>query len=162
VAVYGYGAYVDLNYLSLHSALKNAANPIPMPQLAVAPQFAGPPRLRSGLNLWGQGGPLFEPYRVYDTWSYHYENNGLNEDGDEIENNVWQLDDNDGNGTPQIDEGTNGFDDDGLNGVDDPGERETSPPYDIPLRGLQVRLRAYERDSRQVREVSVKQHFVPE
>jgi hypothetical protein len=99
---------------------------------------------------------------VYDTWSFHYENNGLDEDG-----------------LHGIDQATNGFDDLGeyvLNplanppttvtelryGVDDAGERETSPPYDVPLRGMQVRLRAYERDSRQVREVGVKQHFVPE
>ena len=47
-------------------------------------------------------------------------------------------------------------------GPDDVGERETVPPYDKPLRGLQVVLRLYERDSRQVRQVSVNQSFVPE
>ena len=41
-------------------------------------------------------------------------------------------------------------------------ERETRPPYDSALRGLQVTLRAYERDSRQIREVSVRESFVPE
>jgi hypothetical protein len=81
------------------------------------------------------------------------------------------LDDNNGVGTPQIDEGTNGLDDpgnysDGFGktrlGPDDVGERETVPPYDKPLRGVQVILRLYERDSRQVRQVSVNQSFVPE
>ena len=77
-----------------------------------------------------------------------------------------------------VDEGTNGLDDVGsyadgfvastaipINprlGPDDVGERETVPPYDKPLRGLQVLLRLYERDSRQVRQVSVNQHLVPE
>jgi len=47
-------------------------------------------------------------------------------------------------------------------GPDDVGERETVPPYDKPLRGIQAVLRLYERDSRQVRQVSVNQSFVPE
>lgn len=168
VAVYGYGAYVDLGYLGLHSAWKKSATALGMPALSVTPQFAVAPRTRSKLNLLGQVQPYYEPYRVYDTWSFHYENNGINEDGDLANANL-----------PLIDEGTNGFDDAGdyivdpsanpptfvtdtRHGVDDPGERETAPPYDVPLRGMQVRLRAYERDSRQVREVGVKQHFVPE
>ncbi|MEX2171446.1 MAG: type II secretion system protein [Pirellulales bacterium] len=163
VAVYGYGAYVDLGYLGLHNAWKSPPSAVNMPALSVAPQFSIAPRTRSKLNLLGQLPPYYyEPYRVYDTWSFHYENNGLDEDGDGL-----------------IDEATNGFDNPGeyildpsanppttvidtRHGVDDPGERETAPPYDVPLRGMQVRLRAYERDSRQVREVGVKQHFVPE
>ena len=60
------------------------------------------------------------------------------------------------------DEGTDGIDNDGQFGVDDMGERETSPPYPDPLRGVQVRLRVFERDSRQVRETSVIQNFVPQ
>ena len=161
--VFGYGAYVDLGYLGLHNAWKSPPSAVNMPALSVAPQFSIAPRTRSKLNLLGQLPPYYyEPYRVYDTWSFHYENNGLDEDGDGL-----------------IDEATNGFDNpgeyavipatnplttviDARHGVDDPGERETSPPYDVPLRGMQVRLRAYERDSRQVREVGVKQHFVPE
>ena len=47
-------------------------------------------------------------------------------------------------------------------GVDDVGERETVPPYDKPLRGVQVLIRAYERDSRAIRQVRVNQHFMPE
>ena len=37
------------------------------------------------------------------------------------------------NGDGTADEGTDGFDNDGTNGVDDVGERETSPPYPVPL-----------------------------
>ena len=47
-------------------------------------------------------------------------------------------------------------------GVDDAGERETVPPYDKPLRGVQIIIRAYERDSRAIRQVRVTQHFMPE
>ena len=68
--------------------------------------------------------------------------------------------DDDGNGV--IDQGTNGFDDDGTNGVDDVGERETSPPYPVPLRGIRVSIRAIEPGSRQVRQVSVMSDFLPE
>jgi hypothetical protein len=81
-----------------------------------------------------------------------------------------QRDDGDGVGVPSIDEGVNGFDDFGHYsdgtfvrlGPDDVGERETAPPYDKPLRGMQVMVRVYERDSRAIRQVRVNQHFMPE
>ncbi|HEX2477537.1 MAG TPA: hypothetical protein VHK01_22465, partial [Lacipirellulaceae bacterium] len=47
-------------------------------------------------------------------------------------------------------------------GVDDVGERETAPPYDRPLRGVQVLMRVYEPDSRAIRQVRVNQHFMAE
>jgi prepilin-type N-terminal cleavage/methylation domain-containing protein len=104
---------------------------------------------------------------VYDTWSFHYENNGLDEESIAEQNlaglvprptfDAWRKT---YNGQPVIDQGTNGLDDDFVNGVDDAGERETSPPYDTPLRGIQVKLRVYERDARQVRETSVTNSFV--
>lgn len=88
---------------------------------------------------------------VYDTWSLHYESDGIDQDGD-----------------GRIDQGENDLDDDVpagsgqfFNGPDDALERETSPPYDAPLRGLQVRLRVYERDARQIRETSVTRSLVP-
>lgn len=98
-------------------------------------------------------------YSVYDTWSWSYENNGLDEDADDV-----------------VDESTNGFEDQEVyyapgatnattvvrNGPDDPGERETRPPYDTALRGLQVKLRVYEPDSLQVLETTVRESFVPE
>ena len=88
----------------------------------------------------------------------------------------------DGNitGNVGVDEGTDGFhnivdvlnnasglwgmdnNDDGTPAVDDMGERETMPPYSAPLRGIQVRIRVYEPDSRSVREVTLRQNFVPE
>ncbi len=82
--------------------------------------------------------------RVYDTWTTSYESDG--------------LDQNNG-GSGAVDEGTNGFDDDGANGVDDAGEREVPPPYPYPARGIQVKIRVFEPDSRQVREVTIEQSF---
>jgi len=88
--------------------------------------------------------PLF---RTYCTWSPHYEADGLDQD--------------DGSSGP-IDEGTNGIDDDGINGVDDEGERETFPPYIYPARGLKVTFRIIEKKSKQVRQATVVQNFLPQ
>jgi hypothetical protein len=109
-------------------------------------------------------------YAVYDTWSFHYENNGVNEDQLRFDGSNWQPVDN------VVDDGTNGLDDVGSYtegyvadpltnprlGPDDVGERETAPPYDKPLRGIQVLMRVYEQDSRAIRQVRVNQHFMPE
>ena len=83
-------------------------------------------------------------YATYDTFSSHYEANGLDEDGD-------------GN----IDEGTNGRDDNTNGVIDEPQEAETSPPYPYPLRGIEIRIRCYEPSSRQVRQVTIHHTFVP-
>jgi prepilin-type N-terminal cleavage/methylation domain-containing protein len=161
----GQGAYVDMGYGFLRSY------PVPQSNSAtVLPWFF---RARALSDVYGN--QLAPGFSVFDTWSFHYENDGLNEDHDEIEAGTWQLDNNNGTGTPQIDEGTNGLDDVGSYadgylpsvtnprlGPDDVGERETAPPYDKPLRGVQVLMRLYERDSRQIRQVSVNQSFVPE
>ena len=42
------------------------------------------------------------------------------------------------------------------------GERETLAPYPFPLRGVQVILRVYEPDTRQVRQVTIVQDFLPD
>lgn len=90
-------------------------------------------------------------YSVYDTWSWHYENNGMDEDLDGL-----------------TDEAVNGFDEVDITagiqqyGADDPSERETRPPYDTALRGVQAKIRVYERDSRQIRETTIRESFVPE
>ncbi|MBI85915.1 MAG: hypothetical protein CMJ81_22185 [Planctomycetaceae bacterium] len=96
--------------------------------------FAGLPHLKSKI--------LNEP--TYCTWSFHYEQDQQDQNQDGF-----------------IDEGTNGVDDDGFLGVDDPGERETSPPYPVDLRGLQISVRVYEPRSRTVRQSSVVASFTP-
>ncbi len=128
--IIGYGAYVDLNYTrNIAPALSAFAGP------GVSMPVAGGRALNAGLG-W-----------TYDTWSTHYENDGIDEDGDGL-----------------FDEGTNAFDDDtspspGYGIVDDAGEQETSPPYPIQIRGIQVKIRVFEPDSRQIREVTVVEKF---
>lgn len=170
----GQGAYVDLGY---GFSLLNPVFYSPDFSSSALPWFFTPRALVDVFN-----NQLAPGYAVYDTWSFHYENDGVDEDGDEVngKTGAWQLLDNDPpnkeDDRPQVDEGTNGLDDYGHYynaatgkvdtdirlGVDDVGERETTPPYDKPLRGIQVVLRAYERDSRAIRQVRVNQHFMAE
>jgi hypothetical protein len=50
--------------------------------------------------------------------------------------------------------------DDNANGlVDDVTERDTLPPYNVPLRGIKVTIRVYEPSSQTVREAVVIQNF---
>jgi hypothetical protein len=91
---------------------------------------------------------------VYDTWSTHYESVGTFA------------------GDPNAGRALNGLDDQGDNPagtgsppngiVDDAQELLTSPPYPYPLRGIQVKIRIFEPDSRQIREVTVVQDFLPQ
>ena len=153
----GSGAFVDLGYAQLHAyVLQQQSGSASLPNVSTA--FSGLANSKSML----QDARLT---RVYDTWNFGYENDGVNQD----ESND--------NGVTMVDEGTDGFDSyswydlnsDGtadqwvkLLGPDDQAERETSPPYPTPLRAVQITLRVYEPDSGQIREVTVRQHFVPE
>jgi hypothetical protein len=134
-SVAGYGAYVDLGYTP--SGALSAINPPLFRAVTMTPRSVG-------------GGP-FPNYTFYDTWSWHYENDGIN-----------QYDSPSLVSPPVTDEGTNGLDDDGANGVDDIGERETMPPYPSPLRGIRVTIRVYEPSSQQVRQVTVVQDYLPD
>ncbi|QEG32808.1 PilW family protein [Bythopirellula goksoeyrii] len=94
---------------------------------------------------------------VYDSWTDYYETDQINQENSPyyVSTNLtiqpswapWQID--------NLDQGTNGLDDDGVNGPDDPMERETSPPYPTPLKGVQVKLRIYEPNTRAIREANV-------
>jgi prepilin-type N-terminal cleavage/methylation domain-containing protein len=81
---------------------------------------------------------------TYCTWSEHYEANGKDDDDDTL-----------------ADEGTNGSDDsapaDGV--IDDTLELETAPPYSIPLRAIEVRIRCIEPKSKQIRQITVRHSF---
>jgi len=126
------GAYIDLG--------TGTTNPL---LAGLTGHFSGPCNGRSGLNT---ASPTL---RIYDTWSTHYESNGLNENGNLV------------GGSPLIDEGTNGQDDNSDGVPDDPAERETSPPYPVALRGMEIAIRCYDPQSRQVRQVTVRHTFVP-
>ena len=89
---------------------------------------------RSGLAATGGAGTPTSA-RVYDTWSEFY-NQALY--------------------TP-----VDGFDG-GTGAVDGPNEPRLPPPYPAPLRGIQIKIRTFEPDSRQVREMTVVQDFLPQ
>lgn len=128
----GFGAYVDLGYG--HSLT---------PPFSVPSQFDGQPTPRSGLRP-----PTTPPppppstHYVYDTWSLHYEADGVDQDL--------------ANGP---DAATNGLDDNGNGIVDDIDEYDTLPPYPLPLRGVKITIRVYEPSSKQVREAVVIQEL---
>ena len=182
--IYRYGAYVDLNYM----CLLGPPNPIPAGETidtvdpnyvplpdAPVPQFHGagnynsqlrgtnpypkdfsspaaiasdwPPALNSGNataeKIW--------PAAVYDTGSIHYENDGDDQDG-----------------VLGIDQATNGLDDSNPpaipaeGGPDDVTELEVPPPYPSALRSIQIKIRTFEPDSRQIREVTLVHEFLAE
>jgi len=130
----GTGAYVDLGYdpaiISQFASVNNHQKPY------------GGTDFRLGRDAAN---------RIYDTWSLHYENDGIDQDG-----------------LLGPDNGTNGLDDSSpLNGLIDEtnlvnptlSEWDTQPPYAIPLRGVEITLRVYEPSSQQVREVVIVQNF---
>jgi prepilin-type N-terminal cleavage/methylation domain-containing protein len=148
----GYGAYCDLGWGYDPSAASMAYLSTSAPTMAPTPVFCDiRPAGYHPRSSPRRNNPGLYP-SVYDTWSYHYENDGINQDAAwQTSAAAWQSN--------IIDQGSNGLDDDNANGVDDRGERETSPPYDVPLRGVKVILRVYEPDARQIRETSVTHSF---
>jgi hypothetical protein len=133
------GAFVDLNW-SGH--LWDPTNPNSLkwaPNVVLSP-FCSTGHPASKLNTNGAVNPVGSA--TYDTWSYHYEHDGVNEA-------------NPASPSTNPDPATDGF-------QDDVGKYETSPPYPVPLRGIKVIIRCYEPDSRQFHEVSVVESFVPE
>jgi hypothetical protein len=140
-AVVGRGAYVDLGALA-GDPISYAASAIGLngddddgdmvaddpDELANNPHFLGAMTAMSYLYV---GAVPVNGNFVYDPWTIGYERDGFNQDRDVA-----------------VDEGHDGLDNDALD------ERETSPPYPHPLKSLQVRIRVYEGDTRQVRQVS--------
>jgi hypothetical protein len=153
-AAAGYGAYVDLGWDNNGDYVAPFNTTVPQPLFQQERAVGWHPSLPNVLR---------RTPATYDTWSWHYENDGIDQE--------LLLEDTFSQETPPpvfepwrknvIDQGTNGLDDDGINGVDDVGERESAPPYNVPLRGVKVILRVYESDARQVREASVTGSFVP-
>jgi hypothetical protein len=47
----------------------------------------------------------------------------------------------------------------GRAGVNAAGDCMTSPPYPVPLKGVEVRIRCYDPTSKQVRQVTVRHTF---
>jgi hypothetical protein len=135
------GGFVDLNYnisgLSLTSTFSGPG--VSKPIAGGAPSLVGSSTMPSAYNfswmVFGLSDPGYLQPATYDTWSTHYEHDGLDQDGDGVADQSTLP----GNNTP-----------------------ETSPPYPVPLRGIKITLRCYEPDSRQMHEISVVESFVPE
>jgi hypothetical protein len=128
-ALWERGAFVDLNW-------GQQTNPLPFTSqlLMDGNDFRGlGVAIRNGVstNLLQRA--------TYDTWSTHYEGNGLDDDG------RYGVD----QGINQMDDNNNGF-------VDEPEEGETRPPYPTRLWAIEVRMRCYEPASRQIRQVTVR------
>jgi len=135
------GAYVDLNYSYQPNLPESNTNPIDS-----LSEFSGRPLIKSGLLF----GPNSGIRGVYDTWPQRYERDGIAQrNGKRVPNGPNVV----------IDQGTDGFDNDGVNGVDDSGEAETSPPYPADLRGIEVTVRVFEFNTRQVRQSSMVADF---
>jgi len=144
------------------------------------PHFLGGMEFRSYLSL-SNGFPIAGNF-VYDPWTINYENDDRNQDAvldalitngapppyyavdegfDDLDNNYdFQENPRPMRGPDEaISYGSNEIDDDGDGNIDELDEdllteRETFPPYAHPLKALQVRVRMYESDTRQVRQVS--------
>jgi type II secretory pathway pseudopilin PulG len=85
---------------------------------------------------------LMMPSLTYDTWSTNYESDGANQDNDGL-----------------IDDGVNGADEDRDDLADESDERETSPPYPVPLRGIEVRIRCIEPTTKEIRQITIRHAF---
>jgi hypothetical protein len=146
-----YGAYADLGW--------GLAGSYSKPGTAPTPHFNGLGLQESGLRYDTGGTDPSRSKFTYDTWSFHYEHDGWRDiDNDGVVDGPAEGDqDTDG----VVDEGTDGFDNNSDGVVDDVDELETRPPYPYPLRGVQVKIRVFEPDGRQVREVTVVQDFLP-
>jgi len=153
-----YGAFVDLNYMcrvGSANQVKYASSTVP--QSLFYHQGNRFSKLEGTRPATSPSPANYRP-SIYDTWSFHYEHNQrwvrFTSGG-----NLVHVGNENNNGL--FDEGTNGFDDDANGVVDDIGERETMPPYPVPLSGIQIKIRTFEPDSRQVREVTIVHDFLP-
>jgi hypothetical protein len=118
-----YGAFVDLGY------------GVPLGAPADLSDFSDNPEDKSGFQIASN-----KYTYIYDTWSTHYENGGLSQNG---------LDDDPDGAGPLV---ANGI-------VDDAEELTTLPPYPVPLKAIQIKIRVFEPESRQIREVTIVHRF---
>lgn len=136
--VLGFGGYVDLGYSPNYNPARWNTTTHPLPCAPPPPNFSGLGNPTSPLAAANLAMP-----RVYDTWSNTYDNvPDPNFPGISVRPN-------------------DGFDNRGLGIVDNDLERAFPTPYSAPLRGIQVIIRIYEPDSRQIREVTIEQDFLP-
>jgi len=179
-----FGAYADLNYMgflasqgSYTLSITGTSFPLTRYQNALGamatsvtgnfpkPYFAGPGDITAQLGAFrdASAANIWSP-AVYDTHSRHYEFDGLPSittttggvNVAPVHKRInWYT------GGVVVDSLMNGIDDNGNGLVDEPMEREASPPYEKPLRGIRVLIRTMEPDSKKVRQVTVVHEFMP-
>ncbi len=143
-SIVSYGAYVDLGWNPNY-------NP---PQGVPAPVFGTYGNSKSLMNTGN--------VRVYDSGCFSYENEGIynfNNSGNPVPLKPSSYPR--GLGQWPAGTSTNGLDDDSSGVVDDASEQITSPPYPFALRGIQIKIRCFEPDSHQVREITIEHDFLP-
>lgn len=136
------GAYVDLGWGS-----QSLPNPIQVNERyppTGQSYFQGVGVSLRNTQMTGANGVIKYLAPTYNTWSTHYETNGQNDDED-----------------PTIDQGRDGLDSNNNGLVDEDIEKETSPPYPVRLRAIEIRIRCCEPRSRQIRQVTVRHAFQP-
>lgn len=102
---------------------------------------------RFGVGMNGKSQISGNP--TYDTWSFDYEIDGQTQTGSPETNDTTRN------------RYVNGIDNNSDGLIDDADERDTMPPYPYALRGVQIKIRVYEPSSKQIREVTVEETFVP-
>jgi hypothetical protein len=160
-AIIAHGEYVDLNwagkigaqYVSELSGVDAGGNPT----IAL---------FKSGLVKRSNNGfQIFQP--SYDTYTNLYESDGVLQA--QIANQIGLVTITNTSGisltepwrTDAFDAGTDGVDNAGsAPGVDDPSERETSPPFPVDLRGLQISVRLEDPTKKQFKQMSTVKQFV--
>jgi prepilin-type N-terminal cleavage/methylation domain-containing protein len=168
----GMGGYVDLGYNG-KPLIQSGVGPFqvqdyPVPQGPSSPRFQHPgvyaPAPTAPYTKYSLVATAQYPQRVYDSGCFSYENEG-----------IYHFDQNGNVQSTDVPGGrsTNGLDDpvpppNNPNGtpvangiVDDVSEQITSSPYPVALRGIQVKIRCYEPDSRQIREITIENDFLP-
>jgi hypothetical protein len=148
---YVFGRVVDLTSITWTAALNTIIQPSFFPPAAGAVGATFPPPGRTafqsgGQRTWNSGSASALENglsRTYDTWSTHYEANGVDDDRDGL-----------------VDEGTDGVDNNNDGVPDDPDEAETFAPYPVRLRGLEVRIRCYDPASKQIRQTTLRHSFL--
>ncbi|TWU20388.1 PilW family protein [Bythopirellula polymerisocia] len=154
-AITGFGAYTDLGWNNGPSNVPDYLAPVGAPATLFQQEH------QVGWHPGSAPGNYRGTPSTYDSWTNYYETDQVDQDARDGNTNI--LD--------GADEGTNGLDDEAYydddndqttppifvarNGPDDTNERETSPPYPSPLKGVQVKLRVYEPNSRAIREANV-------
>ncbi len=142
-----FGTFVDLFYARRLYAGSNR------PAVFHMSWFSGPGYGTLGLLAANRGLPA-----TYDTWTTFYEHDGWDQDGEGLVDEG-ANEGNDANNTPpfpgdSIDPHLRNTPD-----ADEAAEQEAPPPYRHPIRALQIKIRVFEPDTQQVREVTVVQAF---